>query len=146
MAHKQPRRRQCFTVEEANAMLPLVRAIVADLADLSREVLERRHRLSFLLAGRDPNDRDPYQQELLQVQDDLEKDTQRLREYVDELRALGVEPTHGPEGMVAFPSLRDGRRMCLSWKLGEPEVLYWHEVDAGHRRRKPLAAGSLASR
>ena len=30
-----------FTVEQANAALPLVRAIVKDLAELSREVIER---------------------------------------------------------------------------------------------------------
>ena len=146
MAHKQSRRREYFTVEEANAMLPLVRAIVADLAGLSRDVLDRRHRLSYLLADAAPNDHDPYQQELIQIQDELEKDTQRLREYVEELRALGVEPVHGPEGVVAFPSIREGRRVCLSWKLGEPEVLYWHEVNSGYRRRKPLAARTLASR
>jgi hypothetical protein len=145
MAHKQSRRRECFTVEEANAMLPLVRAIVADLAELSRDVLERRHRLSYLMGDATPNDSDPYQQELVQIQDELEKDTRRLREYVEELRALGVEPVHGPEGVVAFPSTRDGRRVCLSWKLGEPEILHWHEVDAGYRRRKPLTAETVAA-
>ena len=144
MAHKRPGRRKCFTVEEANAMLPLVRAIVADLADLSRELLDRRRRLSFLLAGRDPDDRDPYHQELVQVQNELEKDSQRLREYVEELRALGVESANGPEGVVAFPSLLDGRKVCLSWKLGEPEVIYWHDAGAGFRQRQPLTAGSVA--
>jgi hypothetical protein len=34
-----------FTVQTANAMLPLVRAIARDLARLSREVIERRQRL-----------------------------------------------------------------------------------------------------
>ena len=34
-----------FTVEQANAVLPLVRAITADLVQLSREVMERRERL-----------------------------------------------------------------------------------------------------
>lgn len=145
MTHKRSRRPECFTVEEANATLPLVRVIVADLAELSSEVIERRQRLSFLLSGHDPNDRDLYHQELVQVEQDLEKDAQRLREYVEELRALGVEPAHGPEGIVTFPSILDDRRVSLSWKLGEPEVLYWHEVDAGYRRRQPLAADSVVA-
>lgn len=145
MVRKRSRRRECFTVEEANATLPLVRAIVFDLSDLSREVIDRRQRLSFLLSGHDPNDRDLYHQELMQVEKDLEKDAQRLREYVEELRALGVEPTHGPEGIVTFPSTLDGRRVCLSWKLGEPEVLFWHEVDAGYRRRKSLTADAMTA-
>jgi hypothetical protein len=146
MAHKRIRQQLSFTVQQANATLPLVGAIVADLAGLSRDVIERRRRLSFLLSGRDPNDRDLYHQELVQVEKDLEKDARRLQEYVEELRALGVEPTHGPEGIVTFPSVLGGRRVCLSWKLGEPEVLYWHERDAGYRRRQPLVAeGATAS-
>ena len=145
MTHKRSRRPECFTVEEANATLPLVRAIVADLAELSSEVIERRQRLSLLLSGHDPNDRDLYHQELVQVERDLEKDAQRLREYVEELRALGVEPAHGPEGIVTFPSILDDRRVSLSWKLGEPEVLYWHEVDAGYGRRQPLATDSVGA-
>jgi hypothetical protein len=145
MAHNRSRRRECFSVDEANATLPLVRAIVGDLANLSRDVLERRRRLSFLMSGRDPNDRDLYHEELVQIQEELEKDAQRLREYAEELRALGVEPVHGSEGIVTFPSVLEGRRVSLSWKLGEPEVLYWHEVDAGYRQRQPLTADSVAS-
>jgi hypothetical protein len=145
MASKRPRREQ-FTVEEANATLPLVRAIVTDLAHLSRELTDRRRRLSFLLAGRNPNEGDPYQQELLQVQDDLEKDSQRLRGYVTELRELGVESRSGAEGLVAFPSILDGRRVCLSWKLGEAEILYWHEAGGGFRRRHRLPTRSLVTR
>ncbi len=143
MTRTRAKRRDCFTVEEANATLPLVRAIVSDLAGLSQELIERRRRLTYLLAGHDANDRDLYHQELVQVEEDMEKDARRLREYVDELRALGIEPTHGPEGIVTFPSMLDGRRVRLSWKLGEPEVLYWHEVDGGFRQRQPLCADSV---
>jgi len=144
MPRKRPGRRELFTVAEANAMLPLVRAIVADLAALSSEVIDRRRRLSFLLAGRDPNDRDVYHQELVQIEEELEKDKRRLREYVEELRALGVELSNGPEGVVAFPSMLDGRRIGLSWKLGEPEVFHWHQWGAGYSQRQPLAADILA--
>jgi hypothetical protein len=140
MLHKRLGRRASFTVSEANATLPLVRAIVADLTTLSSEIIDRRRRLSFLLAGRDPNDRDLYHQELVQIEEELEKDKRRLREYVEELRALGVELTNGPEGMVSFPSLLDDQKVCLLWKLGEPEVLYWYPYGASYTERQPLTA------
>ena len=41
-----------------------------------------------------------------------------------------MESISGSEGMVDFPAVFEGRRVCLSWKLGESEVLYWHEVGA----------------
>jgi hypothetical protein len=137
--------RKLFTVEQANAALPLVRAIVRDLADLSREVIERRERLSVLQAGHDRHkSHDLYAEELAQVEQELEKDTERLQEYVNELRELGVDPKNGPEGLVDFPAMMDGRPVYLCWKLGEPEVLHWHELDAGFRGRQTLVAGSVA--
>ena len=134
-----------FTVEEANARLPLIRAIVKDLADLSRDVIERRQRLSHLLAGRNVDADDPYSAELVQVENELEKDGERLQEYVEELRQLGVEPKNGPEGLVDFPAMIDGRLVYLCWKLDEPEVTHWHEIDVGFAGRQPLVAGAAST-
>lgn len=135
-----------FTVAEANATLPLVRAITGDLAGLSQEVSERRRRLAFLLEGHDPESSDPYREELVQIQQELDKDSRRLQDYVRELRSLGVEPTSGPDGLVDFPTVIQGRKAYLCWKLGEPEVLYWHEADAGFAQRRRLPAEALAEK
>lgn len=133
-----------FTVEQANAALPLVRSITADLVRLSRDVIDRRERLALLLAGRTSTAKDLYSEELVQIEEELEKDGAQLQEYVEELRALGVEPKSGPEGLVDFPSLMDDRIVFLCWKLGESEVTYWHELDAGFRGRQSLVAGIAA--
>lgn len=137
------RRRRTFTAQEANAALPLVRAIVRDLVEASREVVERRERLSYLIGGRSRDSQDPYREELAQIEEELEKDSQHLQEYVEELRQLGVEPKSATEGLVDFPAVLDGRLVYLCWKLGESEILYWHEVDAGYAGRQPLVVESL---
>ncbi len=137
---KQPKK--IYTLEEANAALPLVRAIVEDLVELSRQVVDRRERVLLLRGDRDPEPNDPYSEELAQIEQELEKDGQQLQEYVQELRQLGIELKNGVEGIVDFPAEMDGRRIYLCWKLGEPEVLYWHELDAGFRGRQPLTADS----
>jgi hypothetical protein len=136
--------RKLFTVEQANAALPLVRAITSDLVRMSREVLERRERLALLSAGRAAGAKDLYSEELAQIEEELDKDSQQLQAFVDELLALGVEPKSAPEGLVDFPSMMDDRLVFLCWKLGESEVLHWHELDAGFRGRQSLTAGSLA--
>ncbi len=132
-----------FTVEEANRTLPLVSAIVSDITNLSRQVIERRHRLSQLTVGRNPNRSDLYVEELAEIEKDLERDTVRLQEYIAELRQLGVEPK-GPDGLVDFPAMMDGRLVYLCWKLGEPEVLFWHEIEDGFAGRQPLTADSVS--
>jgi len=143
MSEPRDKRPRVFSVEQANAALPLVRAIATDLAELAREVLERKERLAHLLNGRERERSDPYRSELAEVEAELERDNDRLHEYVQELRDLGVEPKNVLEGLLDFPSVVDGRQVYLCWKLGEPEVLYWHEMDAGFLGRQPLIAGSV---
>jgi hypothetical protein len=137
--HKRNYRKH-FTIEQANAMLPLVRAITSDLANLSRDVIERRDRLAHLLAGRNGQATDIYGEELSQIEEELEKDGRRLGEYIEELKKLGVEPKNPPEGLVDFPTLIDGREAFLCWKLDEPEVSFWHELEAGFAGRQSLTA------
>jgi hypothetical protein len=144
MASEEYKPARLFTIEQANAMLPLVKAICSDLATLARDVMERRHRLALLTAGRELKPGDPYSDELTQMEGDLERDAVRLQEYVAELRELGVEPKGAVEGLVDFPCELDGRVVYLCWKLGEPEVLYWHDLDTGFSGRQPLTAGSVA--
>ena len=136
--------RKIFTVEQANAVLPLVRSIARDLAQLSQEVIERRERLALLSGGRTSAAKDLYSEELVQIEEELEKDSERLHAYVEVLRELGVEPKNGPEGLIDFPAMMDGRLVFLCWKLGEPEVLHWHELEAGFAGRQALTAGSVA--
>jgi hypothetical protein len=141
MTSETPSVRRVFTTAEANAALPLVRAIVSDLAQLSRDVIERRERFEQLKQRRASRGHDVYDQELAQVEEELQRDAEQLQEYVNELLELGVEPKSGPEGLVDFPSYLDGRLVYLCWKLGEPEVSHWHELDAGFRGRQPLSVG-----
>jgi hypothetical protein len=143
MAVEEYKPARLFTIDQANAMLPLVRAITSDLAALATDVVERRHRLALLTSGRDLKPGDPYSDELAQMESELERDAVRLQEYVDELRELGVEPKGAVEGLVDFPCQLDGRIVLLCWKLGESEVLYWHDLDSGFAGRQPLTAGSV---
>jgi hypothetical protein len=127
-----------FTICQANATLPLVRAITGDLVRLAQDVLDRRQRLAALSDGRGRDGKDPYQEELNQIAEQLDEDSRQLQQYMDELRQIGVEPRSALEGIVDFPSMLDGRSVYLCWKLGDPDVRYYHEMDAGFEGRQPL--------
>jgi len=129
-----------FTVDQANAMLPLVRAITRDLVSLSSNVVDQRRALSQLLAGREMDSDNPYHSELEEVQRQLDQDKARLQEYVVELKQLGIVPKDGLEGLVDFPALMNGRLVYLCWKLGEPEITHWHEIDSNYSGRQSLIA------
>ena len=139
MQQHNPAIRKHFTVSDANATLPLVSAIVRDLTELAREVVQRRERLSDLPRGGGGSDGDdPYGAEVAQIVEDLDRDSQRLREYVEELLELGVKPRSVTEGIIDFPAMMDDRPVYLCWQLGEPEVVHWHEQGATFRDRRPL--------
>jgi hypothetical protein len=119
-----------FTIEQANRMLPLVRTIVSDIVSLANDLTQRTDRLSFLQSA-DREAGDPYSEEVLQMQDEVEADMDRLQAYVDELSELGVELRSATEGLVDFRTVMEGHEACLCWKLGEEEIGFWHEMSAG---------------
>src|SRR5437763_15219958 len=59
--------------------------------------------------------------------------------YQRELEALGIQLKDRRLGLVDFPSEVGGRTVLLCWRLGEPEVQFWHEVDSGYAGRQPLS-------
>jgi hypothetical protein len=127
-----------FTPDQANATLPLVRAIVQDISNLARSLRDRQERLARLDAGKRGGIPDAYREELQQVQSELERDDDRMREYLQELADLGVELKDPFSGLIDFPCRMNGRDVYLCWKLGEPEVAHWHDLDAGFAGRQKL--------
>ena len=128
-----------FTVEEANRTLPLVRRIVEDLVRDHRLWSEKVREFELATSGSSPDHPDVIA-ELLQIEAQrLAKD---IESYIAELNALGVICKGMNVGLVDFRGQIEGREVFYCWKLGEPSVMYWHEIDAGfvgRQRLHPLA-------
>src|ERR1700694_1026437 len=124
-----------FTVEEANRTLPLVSRIVEDLVSEHRMWEDNVREFELETVGSSAERPDAIA-ELLQAE------TQRLafdiEGYIAELNELGVICKGMGTGLVDFRGQIEGRDVFYCWKLGEPSVLYWHEVDAGFAGRQRL--------
>ena len=131
-----------FTVEEANRTLPLVGRIVDDLVRDHRIWEDKVREFELATVGSSPEHPDA-------IADLLQTEAQRLaREiegYIAELNALGVIVKGMDTGLVDFRGQMDGREVYYCWKLGEPSVMYWHEIDAGFVGRQRLHPLVLAS-
>lgn len=130
--------KKMFTPAQANAALPLVKAIVQDLSALARNLRDRQERLARLSGGMRGAMADAYREELQQVQTELERDDERMREFLQELIDLDVELKDPISGLVDFPAWMNGHLVYLCWRLGEPEVAFWHELEAGFAGRQSL--------
>ena len=129
-----------FTVESANRTLPLVRKIVADIVRTYATWEERVQELEVLNAGARSEETDARTVV-------LEREIARLAADVQgclrELKELGVEFKGYDTGLVDFPSEMGDRTVYLCWRLGEPAVAHWHEIDAGFAGRQPLAPAEV---
>lgn len=122
-----------FTIQEANALLPSVRTIVAKIqrahAKVSRYRDEARKAAEAAEhGGGGVTDGAGYAKALT-----------HLTIQIGELESLGVQLKDFERGLVDFPSLREGRVVLLCWQMGEGDELeWWHDVDAGFAGRTPL--------
>lgn len=126
-----------FTPEQANAMLPLVRSIVKDISELAIRLRDRQARLDRMQRGGVGRGLITDAQ-LEEEQAAWEIDSEKLQACAAELHDLGVELKDPFVGLVDFPCWCDGREIYLCWKLDEPQLGWWHEVDAGFAGRRPL--------
>src|SRR3954463_11449076 len=127
---------QLFTVEQANRTLPLVRKIVEDVVNQHRRWRETILELDLVSQSAHPED------QIARVEE-LERDALALSRELDgyhrELHDLGIQLKDPRLGLVDFPSDIGGRAVLLFWRLGEPEVQFWHEANAGYAGRQPLS-------
>jgi hypothetical protein len=132
MGEAQPARvhERHFTVEEANAALPHVKPLLQRLRD-ARDLLtdEEAH---AVLADAAPSNGGG------------EPGTQVGEAFLEVRRLLialeegGIVVRDVDRGLIDFPAIIDGREVYLCWELGEDEVAWWHELDAGYRGRQSL--------
>jgi hypothetical protein len=137
--HKPMPGKKYFTVAEANATLPLVRSILRDVTELARDLRERHERVSRLSRGGNRGAlSEAHQEELAQVQTEFERGQERMKEYEQELKGLGIELKDYFTGLIDFPAWMNGHEVYLCWRLGEPEVAHWHELEDGFAGRQKL--------
>ena len=120
-----------FTVAEANALLPQVSQLVEDMLNARQRILEAQADLWPVLEKAPGNGGSKKAGALLPEFRRVEHGARKLSELGCVLKDINT-------CLVDFPSVRNGRQVFLCWQHGEPEVAFWHDVDAGFTGRQPL--------
>ncbi len=127
--------RRYFTLEEASALLPRLREEIAALQAGARELATHREALAALRGMPKLNGRAG---ELDVLEGRIAAARRDLGIGLDRLVGLGIAIKDLEHGLIDFPSWRDGRVVLLCWRVDEPAIAFWHEVDEGFRGRQPL--------
>lgn len=122
-----------FTIEEANSLLPSVRLIVKSIQRSHRRVTVFDEKAKYASQGAEMGgggmlDGEQYAQLLT-----------RLSAHTERLESLGIQLKDYRQGLIDFPSMRDGRVVLLCWKADESDrVEWWHDIEAGFAGRQPI--------
>jgi hypothetical protein len=138
--------RKAFRVDEANALIPELNEVFQQVRAHKHSIREATQRIEVLelLWGASLHDKtNPDHAEFARLRDDVDRAFRGLQRAVEEgVISRGLRfPAGGLEsGLVDFPTTYRGRWVYLCWHVGEREVRYWHETDAGFQGRRELTA------
>ena len=120
-----------FTLEEANALLPEVRALLEQVKEHRDHLIVDFHEAQPVLKQAKQNGGGHEAHSYL-------TDVARLNESMERLIGLGVQLKDIDRGLVDFPAWREGQEVLLCWHLGEDEIRFWHDLESGYPGRQPL--------
>jgi hypothetical protein len=121
-----------FTVEEANRLIPQVKAMVEQLRQGQRHLQKHRPTAETLAQKAAGNGGG---REAVGYLSDY---SQTFARGLAQLQAMGILVKDLDRGLIDFPHQREGREVYLCWKYGEERIDYWHETDSGYSGRQPL--------
>ena len=138
-----------YDLDDANARLPELRAILGALREqrgelirLRDQVLERQEAVEARTArateGSADSDDQVSDAELRLIRLRMQGVIDQMQAGVARIDALGITLRDIESGLIDFPALVNGRQVCLCWRLGEDDVEWWHEMTSGFSGRQPL--------
>ena len=125
-----------FKLEEAAALLPVIRPLLVKLTTRRRDVaialLEADVARGFGTESNSGHDPLLLRRDARELQDELLALIETIQSHGCVVKDLDL-------GLVDFPALRGGELVNLCWKMNETTIGFWHSVDEGFASRKPLS-------
>ncbi|MHB1505097.1 MAG: DUF2203 family protein [Sulfobacillus sp.] len=128
-----------FTIDEANALLPLFRQRLDRLQHLQSVAQEKYAEVEQLKGvGRAEDGRPILRYDIELAQGVFTQTIAEANSLVQSITDHGCELKNVALGLIDFPSEIDGQPALLCWQLGEAEILFFHSPHAGFQGRRPL--------
>lgn len=120
-----------FTVEEANALLPEIKPLMAALLERRAKIVGSRHQIADILEDMSSNVGSPAASAMVQDFMAIEQLLARIRAYGCQVKDLNV-------GLLDFLAEIDGREVYLCWRFGEERIEHYHDLHTGFMSRQRL--------
>jgi hypothetical protein len=130
-------RKRYFTLAEANALIPELEPLLRELQRMKHEIQQKYSQLQeakLAMAGSAAVSHDAFFAE----EAELEFLMFSANSLFGQIQGFGVEIKDIDTGLCDFYSIRNGEEVLLCWRLGEPEIRFWHGLYEGFMGRKPI--------
>jgi hypothetical protein len=127
-----------FTLDEANAAVVQLRPVVEQMVEHRRRLDAAQRRQAQLLTHIAGNGGDLPPSDLREIAAEIQAEADAIAECAERINSVGAQIKSLEEGLLDFPSRREGEDILLCWKLGEDEIEYWHGLEEGFAGRKPI--------
>lgn len=132
----QPR---TFRLVEANAMLPSLTKLLTDTRTLLEQARALQRELRMIKAvGHDQSGTLIMAYDYRQTREKFGRVVQTVNEIIDSIQRTGCQLKSIELGLVDFPGTINGQPVLFCWRVGEPEIAYYHEWDAGYAGRRRI--------
>ncbi len=119
-----------YSVDEANALLPRLQPVLERIQQ-TEAVIAKDRGLAAVREKASQNGGGTPTVKTLAASRQLQKDLTQIAEWGIILRDPSI-------GLIDFLHEREGKTVCLCWKLGEPRVEWWHPIETGIAGRTHL--------
>ena len=130
-----------FTLEEANALIPTLEERLGKIS-AKRDAHTQRHDVllmhQLLESAEGHAGHESVSPELEEEIKKMEDEITELEKDVADIHSLGCILRSIEKGFVDFLSKRQGEKIFLCWKKGEPAIRYYHSSKDGMTQRLPL--------
>lgn len=120
-----------FTIQEANALLPTLKPLMAELLERRARCAQQGQLVTGLL-------RQPHVDIGGPVLSELAAEFVVIERLLYKIRGTGCVVKSLEGGLVDFLAKIDGRDVYLCWRYGEESVANYHELHTGFNGRQSL--------
>jgi hypothetical protein len=132
------RQRRSYSIEEANALVPQVRAVLLQLAVEQQRLEQAHHEMHRRLDENGDANPDARAAEAATASEaKVAEISEGMRGLMGLLEEMGVQVRDVEMGLVDFPGERNGEPVWLCWRLADPHVAHWHGTNEGYATRRP---------
>jgi hypothetical protein len=128
-----------FTLQEAEELLPSIQRWLHSAIESKNKAYKAEEQLKatleriHLFGGIQPDIN-----AFSSLKASKEQSMERLRQALHEIEESGCLVKDLDIGLVDFPTMLDDKEVYLCWKLGEPNIGFWHHTGEGYKGRKSI--------